>query len=279
MSDRILRIANGQGFWGDSPEAPVQLIEGGPLDYLTLDYLAEVTMSILQKQKRRDPSRGYATDFVELVRRVLPTAQKRGVRIVANAGGRQPGGLPRSPRRRGARGRRHGSQDRHGDGGRHPRKAGRAAGRRCLLRQHGRRTPADGDPRPRAVGQRLHPLLRHRRRATSGGADRRLRTDHGSRSRALAADRGVRLEAGPVGPARRGDRRRAHRRVRRPVHRRQLLPLVGGRGLGPAGLPRARGCPGRHLRRHQAGRTPADWSASTRSASSWSTRWASRRVT
>jgi hypothetical protein len=90
MSDRILRIANGQGFWGDSPEAPVQLIEGGPLDYLTLDYLAEVTMSILQKQKRRDPSRGYATDFVQLVRRVLPTAQKRGVRIVANAGGVNP---------------------------------------------------------------------------------------------------------------------------------------------------------------------------------------------
>jgi hypothetical protein len=90
MSDRILRIANGQGFWGDSPEAPVQLIEGGPLDYLTLDYLAEVTMSILQKQKRRDPSRGYATDFVELVRRILPTARERGVRIVANAGGVNP---------------------------------------------------------------------------------------------------------------------------------------------------------------------------------------------
>jgi len=90
MSDRILRIANGQGFWGDSPEAPVQLIEGGPLDYLTLDYLAEVTMSILQKQKRRDPSRGYATDFVELVRRILPRARERGVRIVANAGGVNP---------------------------------------------------------------------------------------------------------------------------------------------------------------------------------------------
>jgi hypothetical protein len=90
MSGRIVRIANGQGFWGDSPDAPVRLLEDGPLDYLTLDYLAEVTMSILQKQKRRDPSLGYATDFVELVRRLLPTAHRRGVRIVANAGGVNP---------------------------------------------------------------------------------------------------------------------------------------------------------------------------------------------
>ena len=86
----MLRIANGQGFWGDSPDAPVQLIEGGPLDYLTLDYLAEVTMSILQKQKRRDPSRGYATDFVELIRRILPAVRERGLRVVANAGGVNP---------------------------------------------------------------------------------------------------------------------------------------------------------------------------------------------
>jgi hypothetical protein len=90
MSNPILRIANGQGFWGDSPDAPVRLIEGGPLDFLTLDYLAEVTMSILQKQKRRDASRGYATDFVELIRKVLPAVRERGIRVVANAGGVNP---------------------------------------------------------------------------------------------------------------------------------------------------------------------------------------------
>jgi len=56
--DRTLRIANGQGFWGDSVDAPIRLVEEGPLDYLTLDYLAEVTMSILQKQRRRDPRAG-----------------------------------------------------------------------------------------------------------------------------------------------------------------------------------------------------------------------------
>ncbi len=88
--DRIVRIANGQGFWGDSVDAPVRLIEEGPLDFLTLDYLAEVTMSIMQKQRRRDPSKGYATDFVDLIRRVLPALRERAVRVIANAGGVNP---------------------------------------------------------------------------------------------------------------------------------------------------------------------------------------------
>ncbi len=87
---RVIRIANGQGFWGDSVDAPARLLEGGPLDYLTLDYLAEVTMSILQKLRRRDPSKGYATDFVDLVDRVLPALVERNVRVVANAGGVNP---------------------------------------------------------------------------------------------------------------------------------------------------------------------------------------------
>ena len=58
----IVRVAGGQGFWGDSLDAPRQQVEGGPVDYLMLDYLAEVTMSILQKQKERDPAMGYAHD-------------------------------------------------------------------------------------------------------------------------------------------------------------------------------------------------------------------------
>jgi hypothetical protein len=89
-TNRILRIANGQGFWGDSVDAPVRLVEEGPLDVLTLDYLAEVTMSILQKQRRRDPAAGYATDFVDLVRRILPAVFRKGIRIVTNAGGVNP---------------------------------------------------------------------------------------------------------------------------------------------------------------------------------------------
>lgn len=86
----MIRIANGQGFWGDSLEAPVEQVRRGPLDYLTLDYLAEVTMSILQKQRTRDPKLGYARDFVEMIGRVLPDLKERRIRVIANAGGVNP---------------------------------------------------------------------------------------------------------------------------------------------------------------------------------------------
>jgi len=87
---KTVRIANGQGFWGDSILGPVRLVEEGPLDYLTLDYLAEVTMSIMQKLKSRDPQRGYATDFVSLLDRILPTLVEKDIKVVANAGGVNP---------------------------------------------------------------------------------------------------------------------------------------------------------------------------------------------
>ena len=67
----MIRIANGQGFWGDSIDAPVNLIDYGNIDYLTLDYLAEVTLSIMQRQKLKNPEAGYARDFVNLFRLVL----------------------------------------------------------------------------------------------------------------------------------------------------------------------------------------------------------------
>ena len=86
----MIRIANGQGFWGDSIDAPVEQVMRGPIDYLTLDYLAEVTMSILQKQRARDPEAGYARDFVEMIGRILPVIAGRNIRIVANAGGLNP---------------------------------------------------------------------------------------------------------------------------------------------------------------------------------------------
>jgi hypothetical protein len=84
----MIRIANGQGFWGDWLEAPVRLLEQGPLDYLGLDYLAEITMSILQKQKRSNPSLGYARDFVHLMARIGP--RLGNTRVIANAGGVNP---------------------------------------------------------------------------------------------------------------------------------------------------------------------------------------------
>jgi hypothetical protein len=87
---RLVRVASGQGFWGDSLDAPRRQVEGGPVDYLMLDYLAEVTMSILQKQRERDPEMGYARDFIGAMESVWPAVVERGVRVIANAGGVNP---------------------------------------------------------------------------------------------------------------------------------------------------------------------------------------------
>src|SRR6266851_7131684 len=86
----MIRIANGQGFWGDWLEAPVRLVEQGPLDFLVLDYLAEITMSILQKQKEADPKLGYARDFPPLLARIERLLKERDVKVIANAGGVNP---------------------------------------------------------------------------------------------------------------------------------------------------------------------------------------------
>jgi hypothetical protein len=87
----VVRVGNGQGFWGDSVIGPTQLVTRGDIDYLTMDFLAEVTMSILHKQRARRPGAGYATDIVEVIERVLPACKERGIRVVANAGGVNPG--------------------------------------------------------------------------------------------------------------------------------------------------------------------------------------------
>lgn len=85
-----IRIASGQGFWGDLGSAPREQVRRGPVDYLVMDYLAEVTMSIMQKQRLRDPSRGYATDFVSLMEELLPDIVRRGIRVITNGGGANP---------------------------------------------------------------------------------------------------------------------------------------------------------------------------------------------
>lgn len=84
---KVIRIGGGLGYWGDDTSAPGRLVRDGRIDYLVMDFLAEVTMSILQKQKSRDPAKGYATDVLSIVRDVLPDAVARGVKIVCNAGG------------------------------------------------------------------------------------------------------------------------------------------------------------------------------------------------
>ena len=83
----MVRVASGQGFWGDLLSAPVDQVRGGPIDYLMLDYLAEVTMSIMQKQRARDPQAGYARDFVTLMREIMPDCVEKNIKVLSNAGG------------------------------------------------------------------------------------------------------------------------------------------------------------------------------------------------
>lgn len=85
-----IRIASGQGFWGDLPQAPIDQVRKGPIDYLVMDYLAEVTMSIMQKQRMKNPKLGYARDFVDVVDEILPDIKQKGIRVISNAGGVNP---------------------------------------------------------------------------------------------------------------------------------------------------------------------------------------------
>ncbi|HEX8927454.1 MAG TPA: acyclic terpene utilization AtuA family protein, partial [Actinomycetota bacterium] len=88
-----LRVANCSGFYGDRHGAPRELLEGGPVDVLTGDYLAELTMLILWRSRGRDPAKGYATSFLRQMEECLGLAADRGVKVVANAGGLNPAGL------------------------------------------------------------------------------------------------------------------------------------------------------------------------------------------
>src|SRR5436190_361170 len=89
MAD-LIRIANAGGYWGDDLSQFRRQLELGPVDYVTLDFLAEITMSIMQKQRSRDPRAGYARDFVAQVAESLPLLVERGARAVTNAGGVNP---------------------------------------------------------------------------------------------------------------------------------------------------------------------------------------------
>src|SRR5829696_4347785 len=90
---RRVRIGNGCGFWGDNLDAPLRLARDGRLDYLTLEYLAELTMSILALQRQRDPAAGYAHDFVDVLNRLAPILRDQpNLKVVTNAGGMNPTG-------------------------------------------------------------------------------------------------------------------------------------------------------------------------------------------
>jgi hypothetical protein len=94
----IVRIGNAQGFWGDQIDAPANLVYQAPdLDYLTLDYLSEVSMSILAIQQEKDPRLGYARDFVDVVASLIPFwKQGQKFRVITNAGGLNPEGCAKA---------------------------------------------------------------------------------------------------------------------------------------------------------------------------------------
>ncbi len=87
---RTIRIGNAGGYWGDDPNALERQVFGGRLDYISMDFLAEITMSILQKQRSTDPEAGYARDFLPMLKRVLPKLMQDGTTIITNAGGVNP---------------------------------------------------------------------------------------------------------------------------------------------------------------------------------------------
>ncbi len=87
---KFIRIASGQGYWGDRFDAPIDQVREGDVDYLVMDYLAEVTMSIMQKQKMRNPNLGYAKDFIPLMEQLLPLLVEKNVTLITNAGGVNP---------------------------------------------------------------------------------------------------------------------------------------------------------------------------------------------
>ena len=91
-----VRIANCSGFLGDRHTAASEMVTGGPIDVLTGDYLAELTLAILAKQRIKDPQRGYARQFLDHVDGVLELCLDRGIKIVVNAGGLNPNGLARA---------------------------------------------------------------------------------------------------------------------------------------------------------------------------------------
>ena len=91
MSDPI-RIANCSGFYGDRLSAAAEMVEGGPIDVLTGDWLAELTMLILARTQAKRPGGGYARSFVRQMEQVMGTCLDRGIRVVANAGGLDPDG-------------------------------------------------------------------------------------------------------------------------------------------------------------------------------------------
>ena len=199
---RAIRIGNCSGFYGDRLSAMREKLEGGGLDVITGDYLAELTMLILGKDQLKDPTLGYARTFVRQVEDCLGLALESGVKIVSNAGGLNPAGLADKLREV-------------------------AQGLGLDPRSPTSRATTSGTSRLRrgAHRQRLPRRLRHRRRPPRRRRRRRHRARHRRLARRRPGDRAPRLETDVVRRAGGRGRCRPRHRVRHPGDRRQLQRL------------------------------------------------------
>ena len=215
---RPVLIANCSGFYGDRLSAAREMVDGGPIDVLTGDWLAELTMLILWKAKARNADAGYATTFLTQMEQVLGTCVDRGIKVVTNAGGLNPAGCAAKVRE---------IADRLGlDRARRPHRGRRPDG------PHRRPAPAPRPPRHRRAAdrrpgqrQRLPRRLGHRRRPRRGRRRRRVPAGHRRRARRRPGGVVVGLGADGLGPPRRRRRRRPRHRVRAADDRRQLRLL------------------------------------------------------
>ena len=199
------RIGNASGFYGDRFDAVREMLTGGDLDVLTGDYLAELTMLILGRDRLKDPAAGYAKTFLRQLEECLGLAQERGVRIVANAGGLNPAGLADAVRELADR-----------------------------LGVPVRVAHVEGDdltaaPPGQPHRQRLPRRRRHRRLPARGRRHRGHRPGHRRGPGHRARRRPLRLGARRLRRARGRRRRRARPGVRHPGHRRQLRLLHASR--------------------------------------------------
>ncbi len=86
----VVRLGTGSGFWGDAMDPAMELLRKGQLDYLCCDFLAELTMALLQRQRAKDPKAGYVPDAVAYADAMLPLAKECGTRLISNGGGVNP---------------------------------------------------------------------------------------------------------------------------------------------------------------------------------------------
>jgi len=87
---RTVRLGSGSGFWGDAMDPAMELLEKGKLDYLCFDFLAELTMALLQRQKLKNPQMGYVPDAVQYMKAMMPAARANGTKLISNGGGVNP---------------------------------------------------------------------------------------------------------------------------------------------------------------------------------------------